>query len=185
MRIIGGRFKGHKLYTPKGLQVRPTADRVREAIFNIIREQVVGAVVLDLYAGTGALSLEALSRGAKSAVLIDQSPASLHIIQKNIATLQFEAQTQVIKWDITHNLNCLQRRKHGVFHIVFVDAPYHQKVMVKTLTHLWQSQTVTEETLLIIEHSSQQAVVHNELSLNLVDQRRYGKTLVSFMVYML
>ncbi len=96
MRIVAGSFGGRRLNVPKGLEIRPTSDRVREAIFNIIGQAVVGARVLDLFAGTGALGLEALSRGALRAVFIDKSPDAVRLIQSNIKRCGVQDRVTVI-----------------------------------------------------------------------------------------
>ena len=99
MRIIAGKAKGFRLKAPKGLEVRPTADRVKETLFNILRDKLYDATVLDLFGGTGNLGLEALSRGAASAVFFDVAPKSLNIIKENILYTQMEAFCEVKKTD--------------------------------------------------------------------------------------
>jgi 16S rRNA (guanine966-N2)-methyltransferase len=108
MRIIAGEFRGKRLAAAPGMATRPTADRVREAVFSICAAKVDGAVVLDLFAGTGAFGIEALSRGAACSVFIDMSSVALGIIQKNIAGCGLENRTRLIKWNIIKNLNCIR-----------------------------------------------------------------------------
>ena len=182
MRIIGGKFKGRKLRSVRGTATRPTADRTREAIFNIIGLEIRGARVLDLYAGTGALGIEALSRGAQSATFIDVSRQSLSVLQANLADLALEIPTSVIRWDITHNLNCL-RSMPQAFDLVFVDPPYNHNLVTSTLNHLHTSQSLKNGARIIVEHSRQESVESELGPFDVVDRRQYGKTLVSFLNY--
>ena len=184
MRIIGGKFRGRKLRSVRGSATRPTSDRTREAIFNIIGFEVRGARVLDLYAGTGALGIEALSRGAQSAAFIDISRQSLSILKANLAALALEASTNVIRWDLTHNLNCLGSMPRA-FDLVFMDPPYNHNLVISTLDHLHASRALENGACIIVEHSQQEAVESDLTPFERVDQRRYGKTLVSFLNYVI
>ena len=180
MRIISGAFKGRKLASLRGLATRPTTDRVRESVFNIMTGDIKDAVVLDLFAGTGALGLEALSRGAASAVFIDVSDAAISIIRKNIAACRVDAQCRVIRWDILKNLNCLDP-ENAAFDLVFMDPPYHRNFILPALVNLTKKNVLKYSAKIIIEHSDQEPIPENLSGLHLSDQRTYGKTLVSFL----
>jgi 16S rRNA (guanine966-N2)-methyltransferase len=183
MRIIAGNLKGKKLAALTGISIRPTADRIREAIFNICASHIYDAVVLDLFAGTGAFAIEALSRGAKSAVLIDSSSQSISIIKKNIEACRLPVCTDIIQWDILKNLNCL--RKGGLdFDLVFMDPPYNKDAVRPTLKNLAACGALRNEALVIIEHARSESVPDDMSEFDLTDQRKYGKTLVSFLNYM-
>jgi 16S rRNA (guanine966-N2)-methyltransferase len=117
VRVIAGEFKGRPLRTPKGMRTRPTADRVREALFSILGD-VAGARVLDLYAGSGALGIEALSRGAASAVFVERDPRATAVIERNLRSLGLEE--AVVRGDALRFL----RRAEGGFDLVFCDPPY-------------------------------------------------------------
>ena len=184
MRIIGGKLKGHKLRSVRGTKTRPTADRTREAIFNIIAFQVPGARVLDLFAGTGALGIEALSRGAQSAVFIDISNQSISVLRGNLASLPLESPTKVIQWDLSRNLNCLHSSAL-VIDLVFMDPPYNENLITPTLGHLHTSQCLANNAHIIVEHSHLDPVFPDQLPFKIVDQRKYGKTLVAFLNYVL
>ncbi|MGB5750849.1 MAG: 16S rRNA (guanine(966)-N(2))-methyltransferase RsmD [Desulfobacterales bacterium] len=184
MRIIGGKLKGHKLRSVRGTKTRPTADRTREAIFNIIAFQVPGATVLDLFAGTGALGIEALSRGAQSAVFIDISNQSISVLRGNLASLPLESPTKVIQWDLSRNLNCLHSSAL-VIDLVFMDPPYNENLITPTLGHLHTSQCLANNAHIIVEHSHLDPVFPDQLPFKIVDQRQYGKTLVAFLNYVL
>lgn len=177
MRIISGRFRGTRLHTPKGIEIRPTADRVRESIFNILGARLQKKRVLDLYAGTGAMGIEALSRGATYAVFIDQHPMALDLIRRNITKVRAAEQTTIIPWDIDRNLQCLCGQE--AFDLIFMDPPYRKGLIHRTLVNL-QSAKIGFATV-IIEHNEKESLGHLPDGVMLRDQRRYGKTLVSIL----
>jgi len=177
VRIIAGNFRGTRLHAPSGIDIRPTADRLRESIFNIIGPRIQGKRVLDLFAGTGAMGIEALSRGANHAVFIDNHPQSLNLIRRNIAKVKISERATVIAWDIAKNLQCL--RDHAASDIIFMDPPYRQGLIQKTLNGL---QTVEAAVhLIVVEHDAKELLDDLPTGFLLEDQRRYGKTLVSFL----
>jgi 16S rRNA (guanine966-N2)-methyltransferase len=180
MRIISGDLKGKKLFSLKGNATRPTADRVRESIFNICASKISDSDVLDLFAGTGAFALEALSRGAASAVFIDLSPDAVKIIDKNITACKMENRTNVIKWNIVKNLNCLDA-KHPVYDLVFMDPPYNQNMILPALKNLVKNDSLKKDATIIIEHSKLEKIPEDLYDFNLTDHRKYGKTHVSFL----
>ena len=180
LRIIGGDLRGKKLHSIRGAKIRPTADRLRESIFNILGLRVRDTVVLDLFAGTGALGLEALSRGADSAVLIENDKRALSLIERNIRSCNLPDKARTIKWDIKKNLNCIKSIRPA-FGLVFMDPPYNGKTIKPSLLNLHRSGSMEEDALIIVEHSPLEAIPEDILGLTIVDQRRYGKTLVSFL----
>ena len=184
LRIIGGNLKGRKLFAAPGMQTRPTADRVREAIFNILSDRIRGARVLDLFAGTGAMGIEALSRGAKSVLFAEREKPALIALEKNIKRCSLEHSTQIIKWDILNNLNMISSFQPG-FNLVFIDPPYNQKMVQPTLSNLDKSRCLENGARVVIEHSFQESISGTDQRFEICDQRRYGKTLVSFLIYML
>lgn len=184
MRIISGACRSRKLYSPPGMATRPTADRVRESIFNILAPQVSGRRVLDLFAGTGAMGLEALSRGADTAVFIDLSASALNIITRNIAACRMEERSRAIRWDIAKNLTCLSSRE-AAFDLVFMDPPYDQGLIHRALSHLIRQRILENGALIVIEHAASEPVPGDFAELSLTDRRKYGKTLVSFLAVVL
>jgi 16S rRNA (guanine966-N2)-methyltransferase len=182
LRIIGGKLKGRKLRSVKGTATRPTADRTREAIFNIIAFQVRGTAVLDLFAGTGAFGIEALSRGAQSAVFIDISGQSISVLKENLSDLPLEGRTRVIRWDLTRDLNCLQPISPA-FDLIFMDPPYCKNMITPVLGHLHTSQSLENGALIIVEHSHLEPFTLDPWPFEISDRRKYGKTLVSFLNY--
>ena len=182
LRIISGNLKRKKLHTVQGTITRPTADRIRESLFNILASDVKDAVVLDLFAGTGALGIEALSRGARSAVFIDHYKAALLTIKKNAESCHLMQRAQIIHCDIVNNSNCVQAAEPR-FNLVFMDPPYDQSMIVKTLYNLHISRSLQSGAKVVIEHSPRETVPEKIYDFQRVDQRKYGKTLISFMVY--
>lgn len=183
MRIISGTLRGKKLLPFEGKGIRPTSDRTREAIFNILAHRVSGATVLDLFAGSGALGIEALSRGADMATFIDMAPAAVSLLEKNLRSCCLKERARIISWDIGQNLNCLQFHDHR-YNLIFLDPPYHRGLALPALRHLKKSQAMTPGACLVLEHGNADQLSLPIADFDLLDQRRYGKTLVSFLTYM-
>lgn len=178
MRVVAGEFKGRRLVAPKGLETRPTPDRVREALFSIVGDRVVGARVLDLFAGSGALGIEALSRGATYAELVDDARAACSAIERNLTSLGCAQRARVVCSDVGRHLRT--RPSTGPFDLITVDAPYTMAPAVagEVAQLLAQGGWLSEEALVVIEHG--QATELGELSgLDEVSTRRYGDTAVS------
>jgi len=180
MRVISGMLKGRRLVAPAGLSTRPTADRIKESVFNILGDSVQSAMVLDIFAGTGALGIEALSRGATHAVFIDQAKAALTAIRTNIRKLGISDRTRVLQWNISKGLTCLSSMPQA-FDLVFMDPPYKSNAVVPAMTALLACGALAPTARIVIEHSVQEPLDMCPAPLTLTDQRRFGKTLVSFM----
>lgn len=179
MRVIGGAAKGRRLLAPKGQTVRPTADRVKESLFNILPRDLSGMKLLDLYAGTGNLSIEALSRGADHAVLVDSSERAAAAISENLRRLGFKERTEVWVMPVTRSLRSLARRNES-FDYIFLDPPYDRGLAGGTLEIIAQCNLLRDSGTLVVEHSTRETVKPFYGSLRLHDQRRYGDTLLSF-----
>jgi 16S rRNA (guanine966-N2)-methyltransferase len=179
MRVIGGAAKGRRLLAPKGQAVRPTADRVKESLFNILPRDFSAKKVLDLFAGTGNLSIEALSRGAEHAVLVDVSERSVAAIKENLRRLGFAARTEVWLAPAARAIRSLARRNE-TFDYIFVDPPYHQKLAERTLDIMGRCHVLRDSGTLVVEHSTRDTLQPVYGALRLHDQRRYGDTLLSF-----
>lgn len=179
MRIIAGTAKGRRLQTPakSSRRIRPTADRAREALFSIIGAEVVGATVLDLYAGTGAMGLEALSRGAASAVFVDLHNEALSLIGKNIELCGFADRARVVRRDLTKGFLFLEQTAPATgFDLVFIDPPYGKALASRALVGLADLKLLAENTLVIAEEESGAVFVETYQGLRLCDRRRYGDT---------
>lgn len=182
LRVIGGSCKGRRLATVRGQATRPTSDRVRESIFNILMGRLAGSVVLDLFAGTGALGIESLSRGAVRALFVDNSRQALATIDKNVTVCGLTPLSSIIRWDIRKNLACLKREEPGP-NLVFMDPPYHQGYEVKTLAHLRAAGVLPDGAVVVIEHAASDDLPENIAFFSRNDYRRYGGTAVSFFTY--
>lgn len=182
MRIVGGAHRGRRLFSVKGRATRPTSDRVRESVFNILAARIKGVHVLDLFAGTGALGVEALSRGADSACFIDNSRQALLAIYKNINMIGLDKKSAVIRWDATNNLNCLIPYQ-SKFKVVFMDPPYGKKMIRPAMKHLDRANCLEREAILVVEHTPEETLDSHLGPFFQTDQRRYGKTLISFYNY--
>ena len=179
MRIIAGNARGQRLKAPKGRDVRPTADRVKEALFNLIAAKLEGARVLDLFAGTGNLAIEALSRGAAQAILVDSSTASMRLIRKNLERLRFTERADTWVAPVSRVLRAMARRS-DCFDIIFLDPPYGQRLVEETLTLIARGKLLRETGVVVAEHSVRDEIDALYDSLVRCDQRRYGDTFLSF-----
>ena len=184
LRIIGGELKGRKLHTLPGLVTRPTANRTREAIFNILGVEAGGAHVLDLFAGSGAFGIEALSRGATAALFIETGREALAVLARNIHLCGLAERASVIRWNAARNLDCLRRRE-PLFRLIFLDPPYHHGLVAPALAHLHAARCMAQGARLVVEHGTQDPLPELRDAYVLEDQRRYGKTLVSFLSYVI
>ena len=184
LRVIGGKLRGRKLSHLPGNSIRPTADRIRESIFNILSDRVRDARVLDLFAGSGSLGIEALSRGAASAVFIDSTPLALSIIERNLEICRLGDRARVIRWDIVRNLNCLGQ-SDAPFELIFLDPPYGKDFVQRTLSHVQRRHLCSPTTCVVIEHAATEPIPTGMSAYKIEDQRKYGKTLVSFLSSML
>jgi 16S rRNA (guanine966-N2)-methyltransferase len=179
MRIISGSSKGRRLKTPKGQFLRPTADRVKEALFNILPYSFEGMRVLDLFAGTGNLSIEALSRGAAKAILVDSNPKSVKAIRENLSRLDLADRTEVWPMPASRALSLLARRNE-TFDVIFLDPPYESRWLEPALRFIAERHLLDPNGVVVAEHSARRTVDENYGTLALQDRRRYGSTILSF-----
>lgn len=184
LRVIAGDLKGRRLRTLPGLRTRPTAERTREAIFNILGPTVRQAHLLDLFAGTGAYGIEGLSRGAASAVFVEVDRAACGVLAGNLQACGLTGRTRVLRWDAARNLDCL-RHHAPPFQLVFMDPPYGRGLLTPALAHLLRSRCVAEGARLVLEHDADDPLPEPVAPYRLQDRRRYGRTLVSFLTYVL
>ncbi len=175
MRVITGKARGVALKTPDGLQTRPTADRVKEALFSIIQFDIPNAQVLDLFAGTGQLGIEALSRSAKSAVFVDAGEAPCKLVKENLRRTKLEAQARVVKGDY---LSFLKTTRES-FDIVFLDPPYAEVFLENALNCISEIDILRSGGIIVTERP-----LGKDLNLELRGMTRskdykYGKTLIT------
>lgn len=189
MRITGGTVCGHKLSGPQRNQhIRPTSDRVREALFNILGDRISGTDVLDLFAGTGALGLEALSRGAASALFVDNDPKALEIVSRNLQACFPQTSARAFQLDLNKalSLSYLRRQLPETyrFDLVFLDPPYKKKLAEQLLKGVETSGLLSAEALVIVEEEKNQMLPELTPRLRLQDNRRYGKTGLWFYTFL-
>ncbi|MBQ2769045.1 MAG: 16S rRNA (guanine(966)-N(2))-methyltransferase RsmD [Clostridia bacterium] len=176
MRIIGGKYRSRVLAEFAGDDVRPTSDRAKESLFNILALKLHGARVLDLFAGSGALGLESLSRGAKEIVFNDCSKESLAIVKKNLASLKIGVGEEA-KLSGSDYLVCLEGVR-GQFDIVFIDPPYRFDFGVKALEKIAQRGILSENGIAVYERD--RPFEGEVAGLEKYDERKYGKTYITF-----
>lgn len=176
MRIIAGSARGRQIAAPKGLATRPTLDRVRESLFGILQFSLEGARVLDLYAGSGSLGLEALSRGAAYAVFNDRDRACGDIVRKNLETLGFSERALVLELDA---LAAIGRLAGQAFDLVFLDPPYRDGAQ-RALAALFSQGLVAPGGRVVVEHAWQEPPEETPGLFARLDSRKYGDTGLSF-----
>ncbi len=188
MRITGGTLRSRQLQAPRGQSTRPTSDRVREALFGILGSAGVlpGARVLDLYAGTGALALEALSRGAAHATLVESSREALDVLRANVASLGLQSLAQVVAGDVRGFVTRIARTANAPpFDLVLADPPWALVDVsgpgrpVNVLASLAQSGALSDHALVVLEHATRSLPPEIE-GLTRTDTRRYGDTALTF-----
>jgi 16S rRNA (guanine(966)-N(2))-methyltransferase RsmD len=158
MRIVAGTSRGRRLKVPDGRLVRPTADRVREALFSSLGQRVVNTRVLDLFAGSGALGLEAISRGARECVFVDAARQSIEILRENIVATGFEDQSRVIRGDGIKTLSLLARNTE-IFDLVFLDPPYAGDLLDRALVDLNRLNLLGEHAIVVAEHDKNREIL--------------------------
>lgn len=178
MRIIAGFAKGRKLTTPKGVEVRPTTDRVKEAIFSMISPYIPSSLVLDLFSGTGNLGLEAISRGAEKVYFVDKSKSSIALTSQNIATLGMNSKSETKNSDALKAID--EYAYLGLkFDIVFMDPPYGQGIIIPCLKAIHECNILKEDGIIVIEHNETEKIDPQIGGLSVLKHKKYGNTIIS------
>lgn len=175
MRVITGSARGAKLRTLEGLSTRPTSDRVKEAIFNIIQFDIEGRRVLDLFGGSGQLAIEALSRGAAYAVLVDQNPQAVSVIKENLKKTKLDQKASVFQSDYLRFLSATRER----FDIIFLDPPYAENFIENALRKISEIDILTEGGIIVCERSRERSLPATVGDLICSKDYCYGKTAVN------
>ncbi len=180
MRIISGRARGTKLYTLEGDSTRPTLDRVKESIFNIIQSDIKDSIFLDLFAGSGAIGLEAASRGAKKAILCDKSKEAMQIIKKNILKTHLENVVETYLLDFRALLNDKLNEK---LDIVYIDPPYKSDFAIQAVNIILENNLITKDSLILIETDRKEEVEEKlkKVDVRIIDERKYGRAEIFFL----
>jgi 16S rRNA (guanine966-N2)-methyltransferase len=174
LRVIAGRYGGRRLQAPPGAAIRPTSDRVREALFSILGPRVQDAAVLDLFAGSGALGLEALSRGAARVTFVDSAPAALRALRGNLETLGADA--EVVRADAVRWLHAASGGGRQ-YSLVFLDPPYRRAAALGAALSDALPAVLAPDALVVSESDRRTPL---ELTIPTTDERRYGDTLIRF-----
>jgi 16S rRNA (guanine(966)-N(2))-methyltransferase RsmD len=180
MRIITGRARGTHLYTLEGDATRPTSERAKEAVFSILQFELAGRAVLDLFAGSGQMGLEAVSRGAERAVLVDASPKAVEIIKKNVQKTRFESECTVLCADYA---DVLRTRRAGLpeqFGLVIIDPPYAKRLVPTALNLLLQGNRLEEGAFVVCESAEEDIFEGNEALAARFEVRRRAKYGVAY-----
>lgn len=180
MRVIAGTSRGRRLTAFESLDVRPTPDRVREALFSILQSKLgnfSGIRVLDLFAGSGALAIEALSRGACSACLVERDPAAEQVIRRNLDLCKFGQNTTLLIKDALH---CLPQFAAGSFDLIFLDPPYAQGLAERALIETERQGILSDDGIICAETGVNERLPENLGHMQRIDQRRYGTIMINF-----
>lgn len=181
MRITGGMIRGRRLTRIKGSNIRPTSDMVRSSIFNILGQVLNGCITLDLFAGTGCLGIESLSRGSEKAVFIDKSPNALAIVKRNLSICGYEERALVAREELPNGLAGVHNLGFDKFDLVFIDPPYRKGYIPSTLSRLVDEELLATDSRVVVESSTgmgnELPAKVGDLVLNLT--RAYGSTLIS------
>lgn len=185
MRIIAGKFKNRRLFAPKGLETRPTSGKLRESVFNMLQQDIEGSSFLDVFAGSGGMGFEALSRGAERAVFLDKSAAAIECISKNIDLLGIKESATIIRGDVLISLEKLNKNKER-FSIIYIDPPYATSIeqirkgdllSLKVLEKIDQSELLEKEGLVFLEESKDVDFQDILLSsLKFIKRRDFGRS---------
>jgi len=176
MRVIAGSKRGLKLEALEGLETRPTTDRVKEALFNLIQFEIQGSKVLDLFGGSGALGIESLSRGAEHVVFVDQSRASARVIARNLERAKFQDAAKILTQDW---MSALSQLENSEFDLVFVDPPYNAALETLVLEKLDLFNLLSEDAIVVIEHPASRALPETVSGYSFLKSRHYGITALS------
>ena len=176
LRIISGEHKGRILSSLQKTEVRPRSDNVKGSIFNVLKDEVEGKSVLDLFAGSGNLGIEALSRGAKFVTFVDSSPHSIKVIKENVESLKLGTRSKMVGKDCLEALPKLG----GKFGIIFADPPYLRGFAQKVIDLTVESDILEKNGILVLEHHRKETLEHPEERLLYIKAKRFGDTMVSF-----
>ncbi len=183
MRIVAGKNKGNILKSPKDLSVRPTSEKVREALFDILGTSIEEICFLDLFAGSGAVGIEALSRGAKKVIFIEKEPKCIKIIRENLEKTENSQNAVVFKIDFLPGLKLLAKKKY-LLDYIFLDPPYNRGLINISLLEISKLPILRKNGLVIAQHYKKEKVMEKLLNnLKLYNQRRYGECYLSFYEY--
>lgn len=179
MRVISGKARGLKLNAPKNDDVRPTTDRVKESLFNMINSYMMESEILDLFAGTGSLGIECLSRGADKCVFVDSSKESIGIIKSNIKKARVEDKSTVLNSDFKSAMKSLSLKNQS-FDVIFMDPPYYKNMFSDALSGVDQNNLLKEDGIIVVEHDTKDEFPDSIGRLYKSKDKKYGNTTITF-----
>ncbi|MBD7914105.1 16S rRNA (guanine(966)-N(2))-methyltransferase RsmD [Clostridium sp. Sa3CUN1] len=182
MRIIAGKARGRKLIPPESLETRPTLDRVKEAMFSMIQNYLPDAEVVDVFAGTGSLGLEAASRGAKEVYLVDKSSTTFPLLKKNIENLKFQDFCFALNLDSYDALSMLSK-KGKIFDVIFIDPPYCKEMIPKAIEIIKENNMLKKNGIIITKIDSIEDIYEGYKDITLLKSKKYGNTTVCLYNY--
>lgn len=180
MRIISGIARGTKLYTLEGNTTRPTLDRVKESVFNIIQNEIVDSVFLDLFSGSGSIGLEAASRGAKKVIVCDKSKDAIKIINKNIEKTHLKEKVEIYNLDYEELLN---NRIKDNLDIIYIDPPYDSNFAIKAIKIIVKKRLLNDNSTIIVETDEEEKMLKEleKIEVSITDKRKYGRAILIFL----
>lgn len=179
MRVIAGKAKGHRLKPPEGMDIRPTSDRIKESIFNILQTAIIDAIIVDLFSGTGNLGIEALSRGAARAYFVDKSPNSIKIIKENLSKTQLTTGSEILAVDAITAIKKLNQIKINA-DIIFMDPPYNKDLVQTVLEEIDSNNILKSDGIVIVEHDKKDVLKAEIGQLICYRKKDFGNTSISF-----
>lgn len=180
MRIISGTARGTKLFTLEGETTRPTLDRVKESMFNIIQNEVQNSIFIDLFSGSGAIGLEAASRGAKRVILCDKSKQAINIINKNIEKTHLKEKVELYNLDYELLLKTKIKEQAD---IIYIDPPYKSDFAINAVNIILENRLVSEHSTIIIETDEEEKILREleKIEIKITDKRKYGRAILIFL----
>lgn len=180
MRIISGIARGTKLFTLEGETTRPTLDRVKESMFNIIQNEVQNSIFIDLFSGSGAIGLEAASRGAKRVILCDKSKQAINIINKNIEKTHLKEKVELYNLDYELLLKTKIKEQAD---IIYIDPPYKSDFAINAVNIILENGLVSEHSTIIIETDEEEKILREleKIEIKITDKRKYGRAILIFL----
>ena len=180
MRIISGTARGTKLYTLEGQATRPTLDRVKESLFNIIQNEIIDSNFLDVFSGSGAIGLEAASRGAKKVILCDKSKDAINIISRNIEKTHLKEKVELYNLDYELLLKTKIKEQPD---IIYIDPPYKSDFAINAVNIILENGLVSEHSTIIIETDEEEKILREleKIEIKITDKRKYGRAILIFL----
>lgn len=176
MRVIAGSAKRISLKTPEGLKTRPTTDRIKETLFSMIQFDLIQCNFLDLFSGSGSIGIEALSRGAEKCTFVERDKEALQCIQENLKKTDLADRSKVLAKNVEEALTTLEPQS---YHIIFMDPPYANEEVTKTLDCIWENDVLAEDGYIIVEHGSDTVVKTSKF--NIMKTKEFRTTTMTFL----